>query len=136
MTDTARMSSASGVSRFKSRRGIARVWSATRSSIKGLAAAWRLEAAFRQEVLVGVPLMVLGAVLARDRWEALALVLPILAVWVVELLNSAIEALADAISLEVHPMLGRAKELGSAAVMLTIAAGAGVWVLVLLPRWW
>lgn len=135
MNDTAPMNRAPGASPFKSRGGLARLWSATGSSVRGLAAAWRHEAAFRQEVAVGVPLIVLGLVLANDRWEALALCAPVVLVWVVELLNSAVEALADAITLDHHPLLGRAKELGSAAVMVAIAAGVGVWALVLLPRW-
>jgi diacylglycerol kinase (ATP) len=55
------------------------------------------------------------------------------AVWVVELLNSAIEALADALSVERHPLLGRAKDLGSAAVMLSLVFAVGVWAVVLWP---
>jgi len=57
-------------------------------------------------------------------------------VLVVELLNSAIEALADAISTDHHPLLGRAKDIGSAAVLLTLLLAAAAWAAVLAPRWW
>ena len=112
---------------FKSRPGFARIWQAARYSRDGLIAAFRHEAAFRQELAVGVPLMALAWWIAPGRWEALAMTLSIVAVFVVELLNSAIEALADAVSLESHPLIKRAKDMGSAAVMLSIAAAALVW---------
>ena len=119
------------VSTFKSRGGVARLAAALRYSASGLRDAWKHEAAFRQEVLVGVPLMIAAPWLARDRWQALLLIGVVVLVWLVELLNSAIEAVADALTLERHPLIGRAKDLGSAAVMLALLLAAAVWTTVL-----
>jgi len=96
-------------------------------------AALRHEAAFRQELVLGLPLLVLAWVLAPTRWQALALSASVVLVWVVELLNSAIEAVADALSPHHHPLLGRAKDMGSAAVMLALALCVATWVVVFLP---
>ena len=120
-------------SAFKSRGGPKRVWQAMRYSLAGLRAAVRHEAAFRQELALGVPMLLLVPWLAPGRWQALMMVGSVVAVWVVELLNSAVEALADALSVEQHPLLGRAKDLGSAAVMLCLAFTAVVWAVVLWP---
>jgi len=117
---------------FKSRPGLRRVWQALRYSREGLVAAVRHEAAFRQELAVGLPLAMLAWWIAPGRWEALAMTLAIVAVLVVELLNSAVEALADAVSLDPHPLIKRAKDMGSAAVMLSIAGAAAVWLTALL----
>ncbi len=117
---------------FKSRPGLRRVWQALRYSREGLVAAFRHEAAFRQELAVGLPLALLAWWIAPGRWEALAMTLAIVAVFAVELLNSAVEALADAVSLDPHPLIKRAKDMGSAAVMLSIAGAAAVWLVALL----
>jgi diacylglycerol kinase (ATP) len=95
-------------------------------------AAFRHEAAFRQELAAGLPLAVLAWWIAPGRWEALAMTLAIVTVFAVELLNSAVEALADAVSSEAHPLIKRAKDMGSAAVMLSIAGAAAVWLVALL----
>jgi diacylglycerol kinase (ATP) len=118
---------------FKSRSGLARIARAAGYSWAGLRAAWRHEAAFRQEVWVGAPLVLAAPWLAPDRGAALAMVASIVLVWVVELLNSALEAVADGVSPDHHPLLGRAKDLGSAAVMLSIALAVGVWAVLLWP---
>lgn len=118
---------------LKSRGGLRRVLHATRYSWQGLRAAFRHEAAFRQELLLGVPLLLLVPWLAPGRWQALAMAGSIVLVWIVELLNSALEALADAISLEQRPLLGRAKDIGSAAVMLALLLVALSWTLALWP---
>jgi len=118
---------------FKSRGGLQRVCDAGRYSLAGLRAAVRHEAAFRQELVLGVPLLLLAPWLAPGRWQLLAMVGSVLLVWVVELLNSAVEALADAVSGDHHPLLGRAKDLGSAAVMLCLLQVAVVWAVVLWP---
>ena len=118
---------------FKSRGGLRRVWQATRYSLAGLRAAVRHEAAFRQELAVGLPLLLLVPFIAPGRWQALVLAGSVVAVWVVELLNSALEAVADAVSAEQHPLLGRAKDIGSAAVMLTLLSAGCVWLVVLWP---
>ncbi|MEN9313704.1 MAG: hypothetical protein RIS35_97 [Pseudomonadota bacterium] len=120
-------------SRFKSRGGLRRIWRAGLHSRAGFAHAWRHEAAFRQEFAIGAPLAVAAWWLTDSRAEALALSGVILLVWIVELLNSAIEALADAVCTEHHPLIGRAKDIGSAAVMLAIGIALLTWVAILLP---
>lgn len=120
-------------SRFKSRGGLRRIWQAGLHSRAGLAQAWRHEAAFRQELAIGVPLAVAAWWLADSATEALALSAVIVLVWIVELLNSALEALADAVCIESHPLIGRAKDIGSAAVMLAIGLAVLTWVVILLP---
>ena len=120
---------------FKSRGGFARIWRAIGYSRAGFIAAFRYEAAFRQELAVGVPLVIAAWWLAATPLQSVALVAVIVLVWVVELLNSAIEALADHVSVDSHPMLGRAKDLGSAAVMLSITLAVLTWAVVLGGRW-
>ena len=120
-------------SAFKSRGGLRRVFNASRYSWAGLRAAFRHEAAFRQELAVGLPLLLLVPFIAPGRWQALMMAGSVVAVLVVELLNSAIEALADALSTERHPLLGRAKDLGSAAVMLCLFFAGAVWLVALWP---
>lgn len=123
----------SPLSSFKSRGGFKRIAAASSYSMKGIAAAWRHEASFRQEVVAGGLLVPVAVWLAQSLQQALALIGAIVFVWLVELLNSAIETLADAVSLERHPLIGRAKDLGSAAVLLSLLLAAGVWLAVLWP---
>jgi diacylglycerol kinase (ATP) len=118
---------------YKSRSGLSRIWRAIGYSMSGLGAAWKREAAFRQEVTVGVLLIAIAWWVAPDRISALILSGAIVLVWIVELLNSAIEAIADSVSLERHPLLAVGKDLGSAAVMTTIALAVAAWVVVLWP---
>lgn len=110
---------------------VRRIVDATRYSLAGLAAAIRHEAAFRQELVLAAVFVPLGLVLGADGVERALLAGSVLLVLVVELLNSAIEAIVDRIGSERHELAGRAKDLGSAAVMLAIAAAAAVWLLVL-----
>ncbi len=121
-------------SSFKSKGGLVRIVRAAGYSLAGLRAALRHEAAFRQELLLGVPLMVLAPWIAPGKWAALAMIASILLVLIVELLNSAIEAVADAVSTDRHPLLGRAKDFGSAAVMLCLALTAVTWLVALWPE--
>jgi len=121
---------------FKSRGGLRRILHAATYSWQGLRAALRHEAAFRQELLLGGPLLLLSPWVGRHLGETLMLAGSVVLVWVVELLNSALEALADEISLARRDRLGRAKDLGSAAVMLSLLLAAGVWASVLVSRWW
>lgn len=125
---------APAASPFKSRSGLARILAAAGYSRDGFIAAFRHEAAFRQELAVGVPLIAISWWLAPTRTGALAMSAAIVFVFVVELLNSAVEALADTVTTEPHPLIKRAKDLGSAAVMLSITAAALVWVVVLSER--
>jgi len=112
---------------MKSKGGIQRLFKALRYSAQGLRAALRHEAAFRQELAVALPLSLLAPWVAQGPLHALLLVAVWVAVIVVELLNSAIEALADAQSLEQVPLLGRAKDLGSAAVLLILVFALITW---------
>jgi diacylglycerol kinase (ATP) len=120
-------------SAYKSSGGLRRVWNAGVYSLAGLRAAIRHEAAFRQELALGLPLILLALWIAPGRWQALLMVGSIVLVWIVELLNSALEALADAVSIETHTLLGRAKDLGSAAVMLSLLGVVLTWGVVLWP---
>lgn len=123
-----------GESPFKGKTGVQRVINAARYSLEGLAAAARHENAFRQELLLAAVLVPLGLWLGHDGVERALLVGSMLMVLVVELLNSAVEATVDRVSLEDHRLAKRAKDLGSAAVMLSLVTVGAVWLLVLLPR--
>ena len=118
---------------FKSTSGWRRVLAAAGYSWAGLKAAVRHEAAFRQELALGIPLVALAWWLAPGRWKALALTASVVLVWIVELLNSSIEALADTVSREAHPLIGRAKDLGSAAVMGSLLLCGLTWAVVFWP---
>ena len=121
------------VSGFKSRGGFKRLAAASPFKEYEVAAAWKNEASFRLEVVLGVLLVPIAAWLAPTLLQAMILVGAIVFVWLVELVNSAIEALADAVSIERHPLIGRAKDIGSAAVLLSLLLAAGVWLAVLWP---
>ena len=100
----------------------------------GLKAAWANEAAFRQEVVLAVILLPLGFLLGRTGIERALLISSWLIVLIVELLNCALEAAVDRISLDRHMLSGRAKDLGSAAVFMSIVLALLVWILVLSDR--
>lgn len=117
----------------KGKTGLQRVINATRYSLEGLAAAARHEDAFRQELILAAILVPLGLWLGADGVERALLAGSVLMVPVVELLNSAIEAVVDRASPEQHELAKRAKDYGSAAVMLSLATVGAVWLLVLLP---
>jgi diacylglycerol kinase (ATP) len=114
--------------------GLTRLFRAFGASGKGLAGAFREEAAFRQELgfaLVAVPL---GLWLGHSGVERALLVAPVLLVLIVELLNSAIEATVDRVGPERHELAGLAKDIGSAAVLMAFILCGVVWILVLLWR--
>ena len=117
---------------FKSKPLLARPFIATRLALEGLAAAWRHEVPFRLEVLACLVLAPLGLWLGADGVERALLLGALLLVLVVELVNSALEATLDRISLEEHPLVKRAKDIASAAVGLSLLNAAIVWALVLL----
>jgi diacylglycerol kinase (ATP) len=123
-----------GESPFKGKTGLQRLINATRYSLAGLAAATRHEDAFRQELILAAVLVPLGLWLGNGGVERALLVGSVLLVLVVELLNSAVEATVDRVSLEDHLLAKRAKDIGSAAVMMSLATVGVVWLLVLLPR--
>lgn len=114
--------------------GITRVLRAFGNSLKGFHGAFREEAAFRQELALAVVAIPLGLWLGQDGVERALLVAPVLLILIVELLNSAIEATVDRIGMERHQLSGLAKDIGSAAVMLSFVLLGTVWLLVLLGR--
>ena len=124
--------SAESESPFKGKTGLARLISATRNSLEGLIAASRYENAFRQELLGAAVLVPLGLWLGANGVERALLAGTVLLVLIVELLNSAVEATVDRISFENHHLAKRAKDVGSAAVMLSITLAIVVWLLVLI----
>ncbi|MVW80853.1 diacylglycerol kinase [Bordetella sp. 02P26C-1] len=128
------MSATPHISPFKSSGGLRRVLNAMRYSLQGLRAALTHEAAFRQELALAVVMIPAAFFLGRSLTEVAILIGTVISVLVVELMNSAIEALADAISVETHPLLGRAKDLGSAAVLLMLLLTGGIWLAVAIDR--
>ena len=117
---------------YKGKTGLRRLINATGYSISGLAAAARHEDAFRQELILAAIMVPLGLWLGQSGVERALLVGSVLLVLVVELLNSAIEATVDRVSLDDHSLAKRAKDIGSAAVMLALVNVAVVWLLILL----
>jgi diacylglycerol kinase (ATP) len=114
--------------------GVARIVRAFGATARGLAGAFRSEAAFRQELALAVVVLPLGLWLGRDGVERALLTAPMLLILVVELLNSAVEAAIDRIGLERHELSGLAKDLGSAAVFVAFVLLGGVWLLLLIDR--
>jgi diacylglycerol kinase (ATP) len=117
------------------RTGWQRLWAATGYSIQGLRAAWINETAFRQELLLVLLLAPLACWLGTTATQRALLIFSLLLVLIVELINSAIEAIVDRIGSEHHELSGRAKDMGSAAVLVSLIAAAGVWALVAWERW-
>ena len=111
--------------------GFSRIAAAARYSARGLMACWRNEAAFRQEILACLVLIPLGLWLGEGGLERALLAGSLLLVLVVEVINSAIEAVVDRVGPERHELSGRAKDLGSAAVLLALLNVCLVWGLVL-----
>jgi diacylglycerol kinase (ATP) len=102
-------------------------------SLDGLRAAYRNEDAFRQEVRLALVLIPLALILGRTSIERALMIACVLLVIVVELLNSAVEATVDRISLDHHLLAKRAKDIGSAAVLLSLLNLFVVWALILWP---
>ena len=121
------------VGRYKPR-GILRVMRALAASANGLAGAFREEAAFRQELALAALVIPLALWLGHNGVERALLIAPMLLILIVELLNSAIEATVDRIGFERHQLAGLAKDIGSAAVMMSFVLLIAVWLLVLLGR--
>ncbi|MBM3347975.1 MAG: diacylglycerol kinase [Betaproteobacteria bacterium] len=117
---------------YKGKTGLRSLLNAISLSFSGLASAFRNEEAFRQEVLLALVLVPLGLWLGEGGIAKALLVASVLLVLVVELLNSAVEAAVDRVSLDHHRLSKRAKDIGSAAVFLSLVNVAVVWALVLL----
>jgi diacylglycerol kinase (ATP) len=107
--------------------GIERIFKATKCSYYGLKAAWLYESAFRQELMLVIVLLPLSFLLCESRNHWLLLFASLMLVLLAELVNSAIEALADAISLDYHALIGRAKDIGSAVVFVAFTLLIVVW---------
>jgi diacylglycerol kinase (ATP) len=116
---------------FKGKTGLRRVWNAFHYSLDGLGAAYRHEDAFRQEVWLAVVAIPLAVWLGEGALERALMIGCVLLVLIVELVNSAIEATVDRVSLERHQLAKRAKDIGSAAVLIALLNAAVVWGLVL-----
>ena len=117
---------------FKGKTGLTRLINALRYSIAGLKAAYRHEDAFRQEVWLAVVLVPLALFLPAGAIGKALMIGSVLLVLIVELINSAIEATVDRVSLDHHRLAKRAKDIGSAAVLIALLNVVAVWLLVLL----
>src|SRR5690606_36493998 len=115
-------------------RGVLRFIQSTVYSVQGFRAAYSSEEAFRQELIVCCVLTPFAFMLGRNFSEIVVLLGVLVSVLTVELLNSAIEVLADTVSSERHPLIGQTKDIASAAVMMVIAFAGLVWVGLLLVR--
>jgi len=113
------------------RRGLSRIWHALHYSVAGLRATYREEAAFRQEIWLALLLVPLALWLPASGAGRALMIGSVLLVLIVELLNSAVEAVVDRISAERHPLAKHAKDAGSAAVLLALLNAAIIWILVL-----
>lgn len=119
---------------FKGKTGVTRIVRAFFNSLAGLKDAWRHESAFRQEILLAATLIPVASFVPMPGPERAMLIASVLLVLVVELLNSGVEAAIDRISLDHHSLSRRAKDIGSAAVLVALVLLAVVWSLVLIPR--
>jgi len=116
---------------YKGKTGLRRIWNALSYSVDGLAAALRHEEAFRQEVVLALVLIPVALWLPASGTGKALMAGSVLLVLVVELINSAIEAATDRVSLEHNALAKRAKDMGSAAVMLSLIGACATWLLVL-----
>lgn len=117
----------------RTRTGLSRLWHATGYSLAGLRAAWS-EKAFRQEVLIAIVLLPLAFWLGQSWLETAVLLAVTLLVLITELLNSAVEAAIDRFGGELHPLSKRAKDLGSAAVFISLLIASSAWLMAVYHR--
>ena len=118
----------------KQRRGLSRMWHAFGYSLAGLRAGWR-ETAFRQEALAAMVMVPLAFWVGRSWTEVSVLCGTVLIVMIVELLNTGVESAIDRIGPEWHELSKRAKDMGSAAVLLSLLLCAGTWLAAMVSRW-
>ncbi len=116
---------------FKGKTGLRRLFNALGYSLEGFKAAYKHEDAFRQEVLLSIILTPLAFYLGNNAIEIALMVASVLLVLIVELLNSAVEAVVDRVSIERHELAKRAKDIGSAAVFIALLILVVVWCLIL-----
>ncbi len=113
--------------------GIKRIFRATGFSMQGLKLAWQSEAAFRQELILVLFMLPVALLVEVPMVERILLIMTLMIVLIVELLNSAIEAVVDRIGHEIHPLSGQAKDIASAAVFIALALCGITWLLILWP---
>lgn len=118
---------------LKGKKGLRRLINALGYSREGIAAAWRNEAAFRQETLLAVVALPLAFYLGKTGVERALMIGSIVLILIVEILNSAVEAVVDKASPEKSELAKRAKDMGSAAVLLSLINAAAVWACLLWP---
>lgn len=118
---------------FKGKQGLTRLINALGYSRDGLASAWKNEAAFREEVMLAAVAVPLAFWLGQTAVERALMLGSILLVLIVEILNSAVEAVVDKASPEKHELAKRAKDMGSAAVLLSLVNAAAIWACLLWP---
>ena len=116
-------------------KGIKRLLAATSNSRKGFVAAWTHEEAFRQELLLVLVTSPAALILGNTWIERALLLASVLQILIVELLNTGIEVVVDRIGPEHHELSGRAKDVASAAVFVSLVLAASTWALILIPRW-
>lgn len=115
------------------RTGIKRLFYATGYSIQGLKAAWLNEAAIRQETVTSILLITITFFLPVTKIEQIMMIGCLVLVVIVELMNSAVEAVVDRVGNEWHELSGRAKDIGSAAVLIALIFSAFTWMFILWP---
>ena len=118
---------------YKGRTGLVRIWRAFLNSCAGLTGAWRHESAFRQEVVLAAIMIPVAFMVPVSRAERALLVAVVLLALIVELLNTCVEVAIDRISLEHHALSKRAKDIGSAAVLISLLLVGLVWGVILWP---
>ena len=116
---------------MKKNTGLKRIILAAGYSIKGLKSAFKHEAAFRQETLLAAIFIPLACYLDVSQIERILLIAPLVLVLIIEILNSAIEAVVDRIGSEHHELSGRAKDMGSAGVLIALFLTAYIWIEIL-----
>lgn len=114
--------------------GLKRVIDAFGYTVKGIRAAWRHEAAFRQEAILALLMAPLAFIVGNSPGEYALLLFTLFISLAVEMLNSGLEAVVDRVGEELHPLSGRAKDMGSAAVFFTLSGTATVWLILLVDR--
>ncbi len=118
-------------SELKGKSGVTRLINAAKYSKQGFVAGWKSEEALRQEVILACIMIPVAVLLPISYTDRLMLIAPVFIVLIVEVLNSAIEAVVDRFGGEIHPLSGKAKDLGSLAVLLALILCAVVWVTIL-----
>ena len=118
-------------SELKGKTGLRRLMNARQVFSSGLPGAWQTEEAFRQEAILACVMLPVAVLLPVTTVEKLLLILGLFIVLIVEILNSAIEAVVDRFGGEIHPLSGKAKDLGSAAVLLALTICAIIWCTIL-----